>query len=217
MPHPAVKKIRDWAVSFVLLSLLLSSGLYCFSRKKPAKGEPDPPYKKAEHLPQALRDEMVLVQTPRHAFYIDRYEVAELAPNDFFSARNQEPRTALTIAAAKNICRRYKKRLCTIYEWRHACLGLRRKKYSYGNLYAEGFCNVNGKQATPAGEKTKCRTDAGVHDMVGNVMEWASAGRGDRAVALGGSFMTGKTGDCLTVIYLPRNAANNQIGFRCCL
>lgn len=159
---------------------------------------------------------MISVSAPDHTFSIDAFEMAELAPGDYFAARNQTPVTNLSRETASGICHAAGKRLCTLEEWKFACLGLSRRSYSYGNAYSRNRCNVTDGAVHATGRRADCHSDLEVHDMVGNVMEWVEDLEGDRAVAAGGSFASGEHTDCFTTLYFPSDARNNQIGFRCC-
>ncbi len=158
---------------------------------------------------------MVSVHTPKGAFYIDRFEVAELAPGDFFPARNQNPKTQVTLDQARSICESHGKRLCTAFEWKNACLGTHRHRYSYGNAETGGRCNVKSEGIVPSGHRADCASDAGAHDLIGNVMEWVEDDGG--ATAMGGSFLSGDSADCFTSHFFSRDTASRQIGFRCCV
>ncbi len=162
-------------------------------------------------------ENMALVQTAARTFYIDRYEVSELRQNDFFSVASQIPRTAVSRQDAAAICERQEKSLCTLSEWRNACLGIHRRQFSYANRLERGRCNTSGRQIEITGWKEDCRADGDVHDMVGNVMEWVSDNSAGIAAAAGGSHSSGDESDCFTTYYFSPETKNDQIGFRCCL
>jgi formylglycine-generating enzyme len=101
-------------------------------------------------------------------------------------------------------CKRAAKRLCSLAEWQSACLGKRHWKYPYGNKEKSGLCNngkahlleklfgrdpaawtYDGALNSPklarepgflskTGTYKECKTEDGVHDMVGNLHEWVS-------------------------------------------
>ncbi|MBL8018246.1 MAG: SUMF1/EgtB/PvdO family nonheme iron enzyme [Leptospirales bacterium] len=159
---------------------------------------------------------MVLVTDPAHSFRIDPYEMSELASGEFFSVRNQLPRTGLTPAEANKVCASLGKRLCTASEWTNACLGSHRRTFSFGTRPETGKCNTSSLSLARTGTQTACKSDEGVYDMVGNTMEWIGEMRGNMAVAAGGSMHTGETASCFTNLFFPSDARSDQIGFRCC-
>ncbi|MCB1323439.1 MAG: SUMF1/EgtB/PvdO family nonheme iron enzyme [Leptospiraceae bacterium] len=159
---------------------------------------------------------MILVHTPEHSFYIDPYETSELAPGDYFSIRNQMPLINVSAQEAEQICKQQSKRLCNIYEWTNACLGTHRFRYSYGQSYKETNCNAQTDAIARTGARSECHNDTGLHDMIGNAMEWVRDSRSGMVVAKGGSYITGAEADCFTTFYFPPEIRHNQIGFRCC-
>ncbi|HNJ04243.1 MAG: SUMF1/EgtB/PvdO family nonheme iron enzyme [Leptospirales bacterium] len=159
---------------------------------------------------------MIAVSGSDHSFYIDRFETGELSPGDYFSVRNQVPAVGMTRDEAEGICKRLEKRLCTMEEWRTACLGVASRSHSYANAFVPGKCNVNGSDAIRTGERTECKSDLGIHDLVGNAMEWVSDSVEGRGMALGGSFATGEKTDCFTAHYFARDGRSSQTGVRCC-
>ena len=161
-------------------------------------------------------ENMILIQAQHGSFYIDPFEVSELKRGDFFSVRNQNPKVNVTARQAEEICQSSGKRLCSLQEWRNACLGLQRKRFSYANTYASGTCNSASRGIQPTGYRSRCQNGQEVFDMVGNVMEWVRDKRGDKHIALGGSFAGGKDADCFSAYYLRKSVKNVQTGFRCC-
>lgn len=165
--------------------------------------------------PAPLVGEMVALSTARHAFYMDRFETAQLLPGDYFPVAGHVPATQLTASEAGAVCARWGKRLCRVEEWRQACLGLQRQRFSYANEYAAGNCNVSGKAIVPAGLFANCRSDGGIHDLIGNALEWVQSENG-RSIAVGGSFADGSGADCFSTHYFPVSARSSQVGLRCC-
>ncbi|MCE9598110.1 MAG: SUMF1/EgtB/PvdO family nonheme iron enzyme [Spirochaetia bacterium] len=159
---------------------------------------------------------MVVVADASHSFQIDPFEVSELATGDFFSIRNQIPKTGITPVEAGSICASLGKRLCTASEWTNACLGTHRRTFSYNAQAQPGKCNTGSALLQRTGMRKDCRSDEGVYDMVGNTMEWLGDLRGTMAIAAGGSMNTGDSANCFTNLYFPADARSEQIGFRCC-
>ncbi|MBI3395733.1 MAG: SUMF1/EgtB/PvdO family nonheme iron enzyme [Spirochaetia bacterium] len=158
----------------------------------------------------------ISVDAPGGTFQIDRFEEAEPIVNDFLPVRNIAPRTRVTHREAQEFCARSGRRLCTRYEWKNACLGTQRRRFGYGSSFVQGRCNVETGHVIVNGGRPDCVTDSGVHDMVGNVMEWVSDSVDGRSVALGGSFVSGQATNCFTENFFPEDTRNGQIGFRCC-
>lgn len=187
-------------------------------------------------------DYMSRIHTAQYSFYIDQYEVAELAKGDYFSIPYQMPLTAITHLEAGQICHRMGKRLCSRHEWISACLGMerRREHRQRGHRIEErrsakerreetrerrgerrGGCNSGlsipeAAALEATGKRSSCRSDLGPYDMIGNVMEWVTDPRaGGGNPAMGGSYYTAQA-DCFTTRYLPEDASNDMIGLRCC-
>lgn len=161
-------------------------------------------------------DNMLFVNAGSFAFRIDPYEASELAPGEFLPAPYQKPRASISRAEAQLACQRGGKRLCTLAEWTSACLGLHGHSYSYGDQYEDGRCQVS-EQAIESGLRRGCRNDAGIFDMVGNLMEWVADDRGELGVVAGGSFQSGERASCFLRLHTPPDVRQNQIGFRCCI
>jgi len=115
---------------------------------------------------------------PMH-YCIDRYEWPNRA--------GEVPATGMSWHEAKVSCESIGKRLCTEDEWTFACEGPTMKPYPYGDGYRrdETACNTDVPSRdwqntpfdeldsrTPSGSRERCKSDFGVHDMVGNVDEW---------------------------------------------
>jgi formylglycine-generating enzyme len=174
-------------------------------------------------------------------FCIDRYE----APN----RRGGRPLVMQSANDANEWCQDHHKRLCTEDEWIAACQGEERRTYPYGNEHVDGRCNddrtwekvdeallakwpspeakAHAKelyQATPSGSKRKCTSEAGAHDMTGNVEEWVVRTR-EHANAfpyiLIGCYWSGCYGGNTPTCHSTNNAHGAgfrfyETGFRCC-
>jgi sulfatase modifying factor 1 len=107
---------------------------------------------------------------------------------------------------ATNICKEEGARLCMTSEWQFACEGEEMRPYPYGWARDSTACNVDvmtglgrvGKlvdHRTPASAHPSCVSPFGVHDMAGNVDEWATvdgAPRGTREVMKGSWWLPGR-------------------------
>jgi formylglycine-generating enzyme required for sulfatase activity len=185
------------------------------------------------------------------------------------SAAGVFPQAYIDRLESQAACARAGKRLCTRAEWERACRGSRGFTYPYGNLGEPGRCNTNRPHLLSlrfgydprrwnyrnfndptldqvpgflarTGEHPGCVSEAGVHDLVGNLHEWvgdtvdralmsrlAAEGvsrnyqpwaRGN-GIFMGGFFSTreehGPGCRFITVAHEPRYH-DYSTGFRCC-
>jgi len=107
---------------------------------------------------------------------------------------------------ATQICQASGARLCMTSEWQFACEGEEMRPYAYGWERDSNACNVDvmtglGKvgrlvdHRTPASAHPRCVSPFGVHDMAGNVDEWATvdgAPAGSREVMKGSWWLPGR-------------------------
>jgi formylglycine-generating enzyme required for sulfatase activity len=174
-------------------------------------------------------------------FCIDRYE----APN----RRGARPLVMQSAKEADAWCSSHHKRLCTEEEWTAACEGDEHRAYPYGDTYVYGQCNDDkswqkvdeallGKwpapeaqahakelyQADRSGADRKCASEAGVHDMTGNVEEWVVRTRehtNDWPYILAGCYWSGCYGGGKPTCRSTNSAHGPEFrfyetGFRCC-
>lgn len=121
---------------------------------------------------------MIRIEHTDRTFWIDTYEY----PNESGSV----PLSSTTFVQAQRLCLSEGKRLCTASEWRGACRGSdEKRRFGYGEQYEEGRCHLQRAlpsghssmmepetQLAKSGEKERCHTPDGVHDMIGNLEEW---------------------------------------------
>ena len=107
---------------------------------------------------------------------------------------------------ATRICQAEGARLCKTSEWQFACEGEEMRPYPYGWERDATACNVDvmtglgrvGRlvdHRTPASAHPRCVSPFGVHDMSGNVDEWATvdgAPPGSREVMKGSWWLPGR-------------------------
>lgn len=130
------------------------------------------------------------------AFCIDTHE---------YPGAGQKPKVGVALTAAKSLCAKEGKRLCTGQEWLTAC----GKAYPYGNEYRPNVCNVDSGVLKESGSMPECRTPQGVYDLVGNASEWAADG-----LVHGGDVSGGAGNRCDTSSKRLLPGPTN--GFRCC-
>lgn len=112
-------------------------------------------------------------------FCIDLYEASRGPSGGAMSGPGQRPWTDITWNGAQRACMMASKRLCKDFEWMAAC-DLDGARY---HLTEEEDDEKFGCATRPVandtglltGSRSACRSDAGVHDMIGNVWEWTDA------------------------------------------
>ncbi len=112
-------------------------------------------------------------------FCIDRYEASQGPRRAAQSKRKQRPWTDISWNGAQRACMMAGKRLCKDFEWMAAC-NLAGERYF---LTEEEYNEIAGCATKPVandtglltGSRPRCRTDADVYDMIGNVWEWTDA------------------------------------------
>jgi formylglycine-generating enzyme required for sulfatase activity len=131
---------------------------------------------------------------------------------------------------AKNVCEAAGARLCMTSEWQFACEGEEMRPYPYGFERDSSACNSDiekglGKvgrlvdHRTPASAHPRCVSPFGIHDMSGNVDEWATvdgAPRGSREVMKGSWWMPGRNACRQGQMGHGANYGGTESGVRCC-
>jgi hypothetical protein len=151
------------------------------------------------------------------------------------------PQAHISMNDAQRACKASGKRLCHAKEWKAACKGPEHTRYPYGNERQANAC-VDTNRTSPthvlySGEHTArtmndprlnqlentveetgaakaCTNDYGVHDMVGNVHEWA-----DDGAFHGGYYLdtkiNGEGCEYITTAH-AKSYYDYSTGFRCC-
>jgi serine/threonine protein kinase len=148
------------------------------------------------------------------SFYIDRYE--------FPNRPGAEPLVGVSLIEAQKHCASQGKQLCSSAQWSRACGGDTGQLFPYGAQYASGACATGfdgAAQTHPffSGQFPRCRTGAGVYDMVGNAAEWVEAAH---ETVMGGDWTASNqspdlSGSCRTA-QSADIAKTDHSGFRCC-
>src|SRR5262249_19072148 len=133
------------------------------------------------------------------------------------------PLANVTQEEAKHLCEKRGQRLCSELEWERACKGPENHVYEYGDHYRADVCGTGAEpRMLPAGLRLACRSDFGVRDMHGALLEWTSSawnrGSREQLVAVrGGNGPSGELmGRCANAVARAPGSKASTIGFRCC-
>ncbi len=149
---------------------------------------------------------------------------------EYPNRQGQVPVTALTWTEASEKCDAAGKRLCSAYEWEHACTGPTGNRYPYGDRFIEGACAIALDDRPASGQAYACVSSTGVQDLVGSTWEWTSSRLQARALGTargevlreirGGSWQVDMVkGVCEPYDgypVAPEDSAFPDLGFRCC-
>jgi sulfatase modifying factor 1 len=174
------------------------------------------------------------------------FRCAEYAPSECLAPRAHErfcidreeyvkPGDALPIAqqswtSASAICEAGEKRLCLESEWQFACEGEEMLPYPYGLSRDATACNIDqmhlGKPQSglrdlraPVAAYPRCLSPFRVHDMSGNVEEWATRDTGkapNRSTMKGAWWLPGKNTCRAATLGHGETYEGPQVGVRCC-
>jgi formylglycine-generating enzyme required for sulfatase activity len=163
-------------------------------------------------------------------FGIDRFEVSyddwstctTCEPLAVEKSSPLDPVVNITPAQAQVFCQHRSGRLPTRHEWVFAATSAASNRYPWGQTglvcrkvvfgMVRGPCAFDeGPQRV--GSRPLGVTEAGLHDLAGNVAEWAS--EGTRYLALGGSYRSTLASQLKVWAAEETSAARDDIGFRC--
>jgi len=180
--------------------MLLVEGEYCPNVEETCLEWMDPPGDRYEHFRCKRYKQPATCKGARvhKRFCIDRAERTE--------PESDVPRNHMTWTSATALCEAEGARLCMTSEWQFACEGEEMRPYAYGWERDATACNVDVMQGlgrvgrlidhrTPADAHPRCTSPFGVHDMAGNVDEWATvdgAPPGSREVMKGSWWLPGR-------------------------
>lgn len=178
---------------------------------------------------------------PFRPFHMDLYEYPNdpVRPDDPDAAdAGSFPLVNVNYYEAEELCEAAGKRLCSIYEWRMACLsdgtGLEKTEssnnsllvYPYFDVYVDDNCATEKSSTAKSGSHPSCAITFGsksVFDLSGNVWEWVDHdfyGQadqiGDSKAIVGGYYFSGPDADCLENLIVDTDHENDKTGFRCC-
>jgi len=183
-------------------------------------------------------------------FFIDQYEVTVEDYYKFIKAKNHAPPkewpvswregkfkpeeaklpvTNNTWFDARDYAESVGKRLPTEEEWEYAARGTDKRLYPWGNDLNPNYANIGDpekKAIKPVGSFQKDKSQFGVFDMAGNVLEWIGSDwslyPGSKAtpkpgkMVRGGSYLRDKVFAMVTSRGILRpDAQQEDVGFRC--
>jgi hypothetical protein len=187
----------------------------------------------AEYAPEVICEGRL----EHRRYCVDRYEYPNL--------EGVYPVVMVDYDEAKHACSVEGKRLCTTEEWEFACEGPQMWPYPYGTKRDPSSCNIDKPHPEPelilfsrpwaisgevdrldqrvrSGEMARCVSPFGVHDMTGNVDEWAFNRNGKLHEKPYQSGLKGGYWGPVRTRCRPMTSSHNQwfsfyqVGFRCC-
>lgn len=206
--------------------MVLVEGDYCPKVEQTCLRWLDPPTSPYRQFRCAEYAEPARCLAPRETkrFCIDREE--------WTPAGDALPLVHQSFTSATNVCRGRGARLCLESEWQFACEGERMQPYPYGRGFVRdaGACNVDRMDLgrpqaglrdlrAPASAYPTCVSPFGVHDMSGNVEEWAQQDHGrlpDRGAMKGAWWLPGKNTCRAVTLGHGEIYEGPQVGVRCC-
>jgi sulfatase modifying factor 1 len=204
--------------------MILIEGMYCPRVQEVCKRWVDPLsspyafYRCADYEPSIC----VSPQREHKRFCIDRDEYVR--PGEPLPLANQ------SWTSASRVCAKEGKRLCLESEWQFACEGEEMRPYPYGFSRDSTICNIDqphlGKPQAgltdlraPISAYPQCLSPYGVHDMSGNVEEWATLDQGrapERSAMKGAWWLPGKNNCRAVTLGHGETYDGPQVGVRCC-
>jgi hypothetical protein len=180
--------------------MLLVDGDYCPDVEQRCLEWLDPPGSRYEHFRCKRYAQPAVCHGKRvhERFCIDEDERTEEG--------SDLPRNGMSWTQSAALCGASGARLCKTSEWQFACEGEEMRPYPYGWARDSTACNVDvmsglgkvGKlvdHRAPASAHPRCVSPFGVHDMAGNVDEWATVDGeppGKREVMKGSWWLPGR-------------------------
>jgi formylglycine-generating enzyme len=202
--------------------MVLVDGDYCPNVRQECKRWLDPPgayheYRCAEYGPSVC-----LAARAHKRFCVDR--------DEYVVKGESLPLAHQSWTSADAICKSRRARLCLESEWQFACEGEEMRPYPYGFERDSAACNIDrmnlGKPQSglndlraPLDAYPRCLSPFGVHDMSGNVEEWATLDHGktpDRSAMKGAWWLPGKNTCRAATLGHGEVYEGPQVGVRCC-
>ena len=202
--------------------MVLVAGDYCPEVREKCQRWLDPPPYQFYRCAVYEEPSVCVSKRVRERFCIDREEYVR--PGDDLPLAHQ------SWTSAEEICKISGKRLCKESEWQFACEGEEMRPYPYGFERDSTACNIDqmhlGKPQSglsdlraPTSAYPRCVSPFGVHDMSGNVEEWATKDDGkakDRSTMKGAWWLPGKNTCRAATLGHGEVYEGPQTGLRCC-
>ncbi len=205
--------------------MVLAEGSYCPDPIQICKRWLDPPgefhdYRCAEYAePATCRG-----AREHKRFCIDKEEY--VAPGD----PTKLPVANQSWTTAGDVCASEGRRLCLESEWQFACEGEEMRPYPYGFKRDATACNIDRMDLgrpnsglkdlrAPITDYPRCMSPFGVHDMSGNIEEWATLDHGappQRSSMKGAWWLPGKNTCRARTLGHGEIYKGSQVGIRCC-
>jgi len=208
--------------------MILIEGSYCPEPVQICRRWLDPPgpyqdYRCAEYAsPATCRG----AREPKR-FCIDKEEY--VSPPD--RGTTNLPLAHQSWTSAGEVCASSGRRLCLESEWQFACEGDEMRPYPYGFKRDATACNIDRMDLgrpnaglkdlrAPITDYARCLSPFGVHDMSGNIEEWATLDHGvapQRSSMKGAWWLPGKNTCRARTLGHGEVYAGAQVGVRCCM
>jgi formylglycine-generating enzyme len=204
--------------------MVLVEGEYCPGAEQKCLKWLEPPGDPYEHFRCAEYAKPAVCKGARvhKRFCIDETERVEAA--------SELPMNKKSWTDATKVCKEDGARLCMTSEWQFACEGEEMRPYPYGWERDATACNIDvmtglghvGRlvdHRAPASAHPRCVSPFGIHDMSGNVDEWATvdgAPRGTREVMKGSWWLPGRNACRSFQGGHGANYGGTESGVRCC-
>jgi formylglycine-generating enzyme len=194
------------------------AGAYCPEVIQTCKAYLDPP--PYQNLRCAEYEPVTKCTKPRitKSFCIDREEHTD--------SGETLARVDISFDDAKTACEQEGKALCKEDEWQFACEGEEMRPYPYGFTRDSTACNIDQTHLgsighlrdlrAPSSAYERCLSPFGVHNMTGNVDEWANREGTHHSVLHGGWWLPGRNRCRATTAEHGPEYSAKQVGYRCC-
>jgi hypothetical protein len=205
--------------------MVLVEGEYCPKPKQVCRRWMDPASSPYAYYRCAEYEQPATCESPAREhkrFCIDREEYVK--DGDALPLVNESWTSAARVCAARG------RRLCRESEWNFACEGEEMRPYPYGFARDATLCNIDQMHLgrpqagladlrAPTSAYPMCLSPFGVHDMSGNVEEWATLDRGkapNRSAMKGAWWLPGKNTCRAATLGHGEVYRGPQVGVRCC-